>query len=273
MVQEEQKVDSLFDFLYVDKEKVAYLYSQLFPEGLMIGYDVSSSEDDKQTNTIGLSKIVKAGVDVTQTSTQSQTHRFDTQWSAAIVLLDKLSESNRLKKSDITEATLGDLVLIEGSLQILDFDLIKKGLVPFLDTAENIISRQSNTAKKNFKKEADMIKGMMKFISCVENAVNINLLTNNETVWASSKREYFNISPQSICLEHGSSITGKWNLLAILNEAPDNDFQSIKDSVSNIKGNKLTDIFNKISDGFREFTGRGENCYGVTPILLFRELN
>lgn len=111
MDQDSQSTDSLFDYFYVDKERVNAITAQLFPSGVLNSIKQTSGESEKDLKELkaGLS-LIGVKTNASESWNRSQERLFDSSWSIPLNLLDKLSESGRIKAS-LNDARLGDIVL------------------------------------------------------------------------------------------------------------------------------------------------------------------
>lgn len=140
MEQDSQSTDSLFDFIYIDKQRVSSLIAQLYGAGVITSVKQTTSDSDKSNKALELNvKIAKAKIGFDETLTSSQERLFDASWSLPLNLLDRLSELDMIK-NDLSEVKIGDIALATGLIKIFDVAMVHK-LMP----AAKIIASRTKT--------------------------------------------------------------------------------------------------------------------------------
>lgn len=198
MAQNSRSTKSIYDYIYLDDEKIAYLSSQVFEHGLLTGASLSDGKVSKNSTVtkgtanatgegnldksvlsvlLGSAKVgggTSLGLDYTVGSDLNSglVHSYDTKFLAARNLLNKLDEDGYINK-DLNDIQPCSLVLLQGNLEILDFDLFenlffpygKKQIVQFEkhlkpEIQENInhTKKLANQLKKQTNKEAEYQK-------------------------------------------------------------------------------------------------------------------
>ena len=156
MAQNSPNMKSIYDYIYLDDEKIAYLSSQVFEHGLLTGASLSDNKASKNStttkgmaNTVGEGSLDKSvlsvllgsakvsggaslGVDYTVGSDLNSglIHSYDTKFLAARNLLNKLDEDGYINK-DLDNIRPCSLVLLQGELDIFDLNLFTKAVFPF----------------------------------------------------------------------------------------------------------------------------------------------
>ena len=100
-------------------------------------------------------------------------------------------------------------------------------------------------------------------------------VNTGELVWCGLQPEFLTGSPIDIVFKHGAVIPGQWNVLGILDALPDalaGDANDAGDSSSV----EATEIVAKLMENYlpimRMMMGRPGKAYGITPLLVFREI-
>ncbi|MBB9242372.1 hypothetical protein FSI07_023110, partial [Escherichia coli] len=93
MDQDCQAVDSLFDYLYLDKERVGYFTAQLFPSGVLNAVKQISSSSEHSLNELkGGVSLFNARKNAGDSFAKTQERHFDSSWSLPLNFFDKLHE-------------------------------------------------------------------------------------------------------------------------------------------------------------------------------------
>jgi hypothetical protein len=77
---------------------------------------------------------------------------------------------------------------------------------------------------------------------------------------------------EDLSLKHGTDIPGEWHLLGVLDALPSPIAEQISIVSTGIPEN-LGDLIKNLSNLGRTLLGREPEAYGVTPLLLFRDVS
>ncbi|MFL5260011.1 MAG: hypothetical protein ACJ8AS_09670, partial [Hyphomicrobiales bacterium] len=94
-------------------------------------------------------------------------------------------------------------------------------------------------------------------------------------IWSAMRAEGFVTQPSDVILNHGVELTGIWNVVGILDAVPSPMVTLIEDDGSAPEGNVHSLVGNTaiaIQPLARQFLGRPEGAFGVTPLLILREV-
>jgi len=98
MAHDSQSTVSLYDYLYIDRERINALTAQLFSSGVLTSVKQSQSDADSDTNQVKFKiPFIEAGISSGEAISRAQERHFDSSWSLPLNLLDKLSETGRIK--------------------------------------------------------------------------------------------------------------------------------------------------------------------------------
>lgn len=139
--QDRPSIDSILDFLYVDTERLKVWLAQLDGNGVPTALRSSSavSQTSSDETTVGIHGeggknvlVLKAEVGGSVAGKQAAAsavrdvleRQFDASWALPLNVLDRLDETNFIRKS-LQDAPIGSVVLVSGTTQILDLDLVK----------------------------------------------------------------------------------------------------------------------------------------------------
>lgn len=297
--QDQKDTVSVFDFLYRDTGRIASFLSQFDPSGHLTeitqGNTAGRSREDRGTIdgqiSIPLSaKVASTVVAATTARHDAQVQRqYDPSWANALSLLDYLTKHGLLNR-DVSSASIGSFVLCSGTISLADLQLMDKtwrlpavkrlmtASIPnsLPDTPKGmrnnpeiiILKKKAEEAAKNGKDALDLFFDM---ISILPHTLQARL-SGNSKVWCSLVPSGLTFDAADISLKYGSSVPGNWYALGILDAVPD---EMDAGGQVNDWGNgaemavKMMGIIAPIT---RNLLGRPPEFYGITPLLIFREV-
>jgi len=286
--------DSVYDFLYHDARRVGSFLGQFDPNGHLQGVQ-TTAETGRATESKATMRL-SGGVPLVATADGAHEGKegehwdrggqrtFDPLWGNALAFLDYLTQGDLIVR-DLKTAKIGQFVLCGGELRIHDFGLIKS-IWNSPDLRKQLIeNRKTQKAAQKAVGEADPKAGetpegltamVLDIIANIPHGTHANLKTKEDfEVWGSLKVDGMTSTPGDVVLMHGSQITGEWRLLGILDACPDKDpdeklvFPTVVPG--DIEG--LRKVAVGIGNLARKAFGRSSNSYGVTPLLIFREVS
>lgn len=255
MEQSEQITDLLYDFIYIDDHKSKILLAQLESNGILTQIKNKYQEEDTNSGEAGVNKIVVAKKIGSTSQSEAVEHSFDTSLSIHLSLLHKLSEHNQIKH-DITKSKIGDIVLFNGSVSVLDISTIQKlasSVHLFLD---------SKKGKSDKQVEA--------IIKALPSQIQFTFLNDeNQRAWMTLSDKNMLISSSDLMLKYGSNLDGEWSVIGILDSTPSNDI----DITASADNREMATNFASISTQFKKMMGRDPSYFGITPLMIFRKIN
>jgi hypothetical protein len=223
---------------------------------------------------------------------------YDPLWTNARTLLDYLDERDMIER-DLARANIGQFVLASGSLEIRDLNLIKKAM-PFAirlqPDAPTLPKRDERNRSKGWqeRKQAEdqaarQSQFGLEFLALLPHAVHAQLNNDGTSVWCSLKPDSLVVSSDDIFLKHGVGIPGLWHMLGVLDARPDpsaevsspeEEFAVAQEAIPKGDTNSImllvTRGFGGFIDGIAPFCrlllGRPSRGYGLTPLVIFREV-
>lgn len=283
--------DSVFDFLYYDSQRVGSFLAQFDPNGLLQSLKQAASVGEgrgaKHTlrggASLGVADLRGVAEQTENQDTREGAERtFDPLWTNARAFLDLLAQ-RELVQRDVTTARMGQFVLARGRLTVLDntllagawkLDTIKEAMLSGAEEdAELTGNRQQRRAASKGgkpKKEASPIEMALELLTILPHAVQARI-TGDETVWCSLKLDGLVTSPSDLILKHGVEIPGEWAMLGILDAMPDPLDQSDPDPNDMTHGIAAM-LITLLAPPTRTLLGRPGYAYGMTPLLIFREV-
>ncbi|NTG98914.1 hypothetical protein G6L95_06650 [Agrobacterium rhizogenes] len=298
---------SVFDFLYYDATRIASFLAQFQSFGhatqVTAGEQASqASRDTQKTEIAGSVKIAKgAWEDTSETSKQylQQFNKtYDPRWANALAFLDYL-EQKKLLNRDIGSAAIGQIALITGDLSIFDLNILQKmWALPSVkktilagartDAAVNRAGNRQERRKaeaSNRKSVADELPQMelaLELLTVLPHAIQAAVSTDAASAWCSLREDSITVSSSDLFMKHGLTITGEWALVGILDASPDDQTEiqsgvTVEAARQAIAGSKLGmagfAIAPALVQPVRTMLGRPATSYGVTPLLIFREIS
>jgi hypothetical protein len=281
MARDQEKEDSVFDFLYIDSRRIALFLSQFDAYGHLKALTRSVSENAKTGGGIDL-KLAK--IDYSDGSDSSVKKEYDAQWVAPLTFLDTADQRGLIER-DITKARIGRLVLLSGRLSMLDMAMLK-GAWEMPAIRQQIQSGVTPTAPlsraQRRRGEAatpvpgvDMILGLLKLWPHV---TQVMLAGNGMTAWGTIRDDGLITPAGDLILKHGVGIAGTWSVVGVLDATP--ELNPITDPNQAVQAamaaptvpSLVGTLFEALSPLTRQALGRPPSAYGVTPLLIFRDV-
>jgi len=250
----------VFDFIYVDAPRVKSLISQLDEDGPLAEMTSTDAlEADKESGlggNLGSENLagVKASKGTRRKTIEYVQRRYEVQFALPIDLLDLLNE-HELVQRQTSSFRFGTLAEFTGDLFIMDLASLHSGWEGMIKGAAGL-------------DQADEAAAMAIF-SSMPPAVHAVFYRGTAKVWSMLVSENWIVPPQSITLSHGSRVPGDWKILGVVEALP-----SDKQAAPNDKpmDNQLGPTFDILGPKMREMMGRPNDCFGMTPILVYRSI-
>lgn len=298
LAQEGLENASIYDFLYYDSQRVSSFLAQADANGALTS--ISTTEGVQKGSKrakrfkLGAHSTLHGGaqIELEHGPATGAFHgidrEYDPLWANALSLLDMLEERG-LVDVDIERGALGSFVLVQGKVSLSDFSMYR-GLWDFPLTktliSETVFGQQEElmaAAAANLPKLRHRGKhpGAQKqpmndvitetFISILKmmpHTAQVSLRREEgESCWGTLRPDALVVPASDSVLKHGTVIPGEWHMLAILDASP---FETESDQDTNV--NLLGQALNALAGPTRNLLGRPEGSYGVTPLLIFREV-
>lgn len=282
MVQESQSTGSLFDFLYVDKDRASSIIAQLHSPGVTTSIKQTSSDSDKATKGVGVGLLgtLKGNAAVEEAITHTQEKNFDASWSLPINLLDKMAEAGLIRQG-LGSERLGSTVHARGRIRIFDISMMQK-TIPFLGRlAKNSEAKLPPKAKKQSVKIEDLevspglSLGMMAdVLNIVPNTLQVDFVDDEgRTVWMTINRGFLTVNPDDMILKYGGNIPGEWHVIGMIDALPDAETLTEQEISTAFPPSALKDGIFTLLHSIRDNAGRSPSSYGITPLVIFRTIN
>jgi hypothetical protein len=301
-LSENPERNSVYEFLYHDVARVASFLAQFETYGVLLNTKATEIAG-RSTTTKGLVSA-KGGVPliaegqasldrgVTAEELETAERSYDPLWANAKTFLDYL-ESESLLQRGLSGAKIGQFVLVSGELSVLQLTLLKslwtgpgfkeKAIETQIANAMAALMGASQMAasagaKKNQDQtavakqtRANALAGM-ELIASLPHTIQATIQGNDTSVWCVLAESALIPAASDITLKYGSLIMpGTWHALGILDAMP----SPIPEQVPIVPSEKpvhIGPVLHNISNLARTLMGRPPEAYGLTPLLLFREV-
>jgi hypothetical protein len=283
--------NSVFDFLYCDARRVGSFLAQLNPAGNPTGKRTTKSSQQISGDNTALGfdiKIVKgsAGTDLSMQSGQQSEETYDPFWTGAVTLLDQL-KIREILQSDMHKAGIGQLVLLSGTIKILDLRVLKAIWdIPSLKAKFGI-----GDSSKMSPEQAAENELTLEFIKVMPHTVQAEFYCSETSgspfsaSWMMLDPEAMVVPPGDVLMKYGHHVPGIWNILAIKDAPVDNgpilNEELMQQAAETNWGEVATKrhstalalIAEFLAPAARRAMGRPGAYYGVTPIMIFRQVS
>ncbi len=208
---------SVYDFLYHDPHRIASFLAQFTQHGHLESLSRSESTAAATTNksvvtgragvpTLG--SVGRSGERAASGSvTEALTTTYDPLWANALALLDHLSQHGLIRR-DVTRASIGQFVLAQGELDILNLGTLRAAW------AENPIRKLVFSGGASKGERAQMEAGFS-FIKLLPHSIQA-VLRGEIVVWCCLRSDGMTTPADDLLLKHGAAVSGKWSLVGIL---------------------------------------------------------
>ncbi len=285
--QEAQSNVSVFDFVYADHSRIGTIISQFSNFGNLtsIVHDVSAEKGTSESSSVdtkGNAAVVSATHTVAggnhKSHAEASQRSYDPKWINALSFLDQIEEKDLLKRS-LNEATLGDLVLITGPVQIRDFATLKKlwGLPTFRAFAELGADTQPASESRNERKQKRKERALPSEIDLFFEMIDVlphpaQITIGDDPVgWGILDERGMMSTASDHLLKYGGPIPGTWAVVGILDAYP--SITETPEIVHNVGVEQIVHVlFGQIEPITRQLLGRPSEAFGITPLLVFREV-
>lgn len=268
-----QKALSVYDFVYVDHERIASVLSQFDDMGSLTKLTQSHVRRGIKRGEAGIPGIGKGQVEAG--NDESQGREYDPLWLAPLNFLDQLTVHQALEV-DLPSARIGQFVMISGALSVADLTLlkemwgnpiIKKSMMaqaaPAVDLPRGQRRSQGNTkAKVN-----DEVELSLSILGMMPHYLQATIGSGAAAAWFNMEPRYMKQPVGDFTLKHGGYIPGEWHVVGLLDARPEDD-----DTIFDVPNqNMLAAAFQDLALPVRFMMGRPLNMYGITPVVVFRQ--
>lgn len=280
MVEDLQDIKSIFDFFYLDNPKIKSFYAQLNGLGALNSLKNTSHIGDtrKMEATVGVPIVTGGKIGNDHTANTTSEHLYDGIPTMPREMINRLDELGFIHRELNTEM-LGNLVLLNGRLGVLDVGVTKEVVEPAINCyIKELKKENSNDSRVLAKTLEQNLKDLTAMFKGIPFSLEAKLLvdtgqTDTETkiplcdeVWMTLNREEMVGSPLDLNFKHGEFLAGNWYVLGVLDATPFDNFNY------NTVPNEFRDGITQLVTMMKQVMGRSEGAYGLTPIAIFRVL-
>lgn len=258
MAEEKPRV-SLYDFLYKDVTKISSFYAQLFKGNLLQIERIVSEKSSDSSSIKGDIKIIGGEKKSIEELIESKKETVDPHDMATTDVLAYFVENDYIK--DFTEAKNGDLVLVKGSINFIDKNILEMALVS-IDFFNKSISSFIPAKDGRQKSQIQNLFKMVKDILSKAPFNSLYLLNSNDILISGTiKEQYLDEPISSYYFKHGSSNLPDIYLLGI---------KEVSSEESNFSNESLMGFSQTMSKTINQFIFTSETIK-VTPLAIFRK--
>lgn len=183
---------------------------------------------------------------------------------------------------DVHSSSVGQLVLIRGSLRIKDLGLLEKlwdkpaikksmrASEPSHAPQQNRATRRAQDAIKPVPKMPTGIDMFQDMISALPHTIQAEV-GDDARGWCILRPEGLTGISSDFALMFGGSIPGSWALVGILDAKPDAYVQAPLVQTTSLD-QAIDAILPHLETISRQFLGRPATAFGVTPLAIFRQV-
>jgi len=274
----------LYDFLFVDQERMRSLYAQMY-EGLL---EAMSFDDAK---TVRKETSLQVGGDpaghVGQTSgTEFNQSKIESMVPHDLILkyvLSGLTERGAIVKEH-DKLKVGSIALLSGGLSLLDTSFFVHAMkeLPSLfaslfppeqdqttDKASLSQRRQEKRAHRD-NQTAGLVgsKALEIMLNIISPLVQLRISSPDFEAWGAIRAADLRASVDNLVMQHGYQVPGRWNMLGIVDDIGE-------DAVFADNRRPLPQLFeslNEMTNAVKALFARPNDSICVTPLVVFRTL-
>lgn len=266
------KADSVYDFLYADLPRIQVFNSQFSQYGHLTDLTRSTSVSNSVGGGIDL-KLVKA--DTSESDKTELQSRYDARLVAPLTFLDNAKD---MIVRDITKAAVGQFVLVSGALQFFDLGLLKAAWG--LRSIQKLIRAGAAKGAKGRGAAApnETMDLLLELLPILPHGFQAKIENPSVSVWCSLREDGIVGSSIDIALKHGSNIPGEWNMVGILDALseggppPSISRPDMGQVINSGESTMAAEMALSMQPLVRQLLGRPGTSFGVTPLLIMREV-
>lgn len=222
---------------------------------------------------------------------------FDPYWANARAFLDYLSDRDMLQR-ELEAARMGQIVLVKGSLIISDLKMlqalwdlptVKNSMIKAVQATgdqeaetppagQNRLEKRKAQAQKRYPAKVeipDELAITMEVLPHMPHGGQMHIVAGDHPIWAPISDGCL-VSPISeLILKHGPKIAGEWSAVGILDALPweeGAEMTALEMIKIGMMGASISNAALSLAGPIREVMGRPLLSYGMTPLLVFREV-
>ena len=304
LADENSSAPSVFDFLYHDSRRIGSFLSQFEGDGHLQQLTRTkggqkgkkdTSAHDMKGNLGVASGTVHGGTEISHEMNEGYSRVIDPYWANAREFLDYLSQHSMIQR-DINSARMGQFTLVTGSLVMADMNMLKSvwnlpGILQLMadatakndDMTNNLPSNRhqrrgsgQGKVKQPEPQIPNELKLVLEMLPHLPHSGHMHIITDEFAVWATAEENSIVGHMPDLILKHGAKIAGQWSMLGILDALPfetDEMLSPMEMIRTGMTGDNLFKAALTLAPVIRQALGRPLMSYGMTPLLIFREVS
>ncbi len=282
---------SVYDYLYHDVQRIASFLAQFETYGVLgqvkatesAGRTTAQKTDLSVAGKVPLVAEGRVTLDVTTGDHEREAaeRTYDPLWTNARTFLNYLADRSLIER-DLRKAAIGQFVLASGRLSVSDLSLARGFFkVAALRQRLTILvgnemhTKNSDLAKQGVTPEESGAL-VISLIDDLSHSITARLQVGELMIWSTMVEKFMVVPAADIILKHGLNVEGHWNILGILDAYPSQGTAADKESpqllspiISDMPWSQLAE---SVATFARRSLGRPITAYGMTPLLIFREV-
>lgn len=270
--QGESRENSVFDFLYHDPQRIASFLSQFDENGHLTqvvqkaGKKSGTNDSGQLSARLGVPFVAGGDANLSTTNTHTSEREgqrtYDPVWANSLLLLEYLNDQKFIQRH-LPNANMGQFVLVKGNLWVIDLGLMKD--IFSNATVQTMFASQMGATDPGQMAAAQL---GMSLVTIVPHVIQAVIAAPSGTTWSSLNPSGLTMPPADLLMKHGFSIGGKWSVLGVLDATPDKAAAPAPPSLGPYVGGLIS-----MAPAIRPMLGRPADAYGITPLLIFREVS
>jgi hypothetical protein len=268
VAQEQQSIDCIYDFIYLDTKRLTSYLAQLDDDGVLLSIKKTRhlTEEQKNLGSVGLNVATRTTSEFNEAHSKQAERHYDSSSTALYSVIDRLDELGFIKRQ-VEQTAIGQLLLCSGPISFLDIRMMR-GL---WDPIMKLLLNQGPSNSKQNKARIKEVESFKTIVTALPHALLMTLVSGNHSLWSTLDEEHLKINSDDITLKHGANFAGEWHVLGILDAKPDSEIE--QSAFSPFVGNDLFTGMIEMQSLIRAFLGRPTNAYGITPVAIFRTVS
>ena len=201
--QDSPRGECLFDFLYLDRSRLASYLAQMFDDGNHIHTKKTRAVGSLSSKTVSgsIPTVFKADIGGSDTTHETIERQFDASWSAPLSLLRELNECGFISPFS-SSAALGQLVLFKGNIQILDLRILQKLYLPIMEL-ESMKMPAHTEAQRKAKKAIDpQNHALAKIAENLPHIIQLRAFNGDAQLWSTLNPEALTINASDVAFKN-----------------------------------------------------------------------
>jgi hypothetical protein len=217
---------------------------------------------------------------------------YDPFWTNARTLLDYLLEHRLINQNMEKPAALGQFVLVKGSIVLLDLGLLRgaweKPPIQKAIKATVMAEQQGALSKNRHERRAQgtaaqgnslsEMDALISLISLLPHTLQIRLFAEKHSFWSTLDESSVVGRASDLMLKHGALLGGQWHMLGVLDAFPydpqyrTEDGKDMSELLAELAVTAIGQMVARLAPAVQPMMGRPAHAWGITPLLIFRDV-